>query len=296
MKKILLFFVIALWMVRGVGYAQPDPDSAGIKTIPVAGSVYMLMGEGGNIGVSVGDDGVLMVDDKFARLADEIRAALEKLSKSKVKFLLNTHWHGDHTGSNEDFGKESIIIAHDNVRARLSTRQVIEIFNSVSEAKPKEGLPVITFNESISIYFNDEQIDMIHFAAGHTDGDSVIFFRGSHVVHLGDHFFNGFYPFIDLGSGGNVEGFMMNVEKLIGIIPEGAKIIPGHGPLADINDLKAFAGMLRETTGIVQKAMQEGKSLEDIKAKGFSKGLVRKWGHGFLNTDQWITIVYHSYQ
>ena len=296
MKKILLFFVIALWMVRGVGYAQPDPDSSGIKTIPVAGSVYMLMGEGGNIGVSVGDDGVLMIDDKFARLADEIRAALEKLSKSKVKFLLNTHWHGDHTGSNEDFGKESIIIAHDNVRARLSTRQVIEIFNSVSEAKPKEGLPVITFNESISIYFNDEQIDMIHFAAGHTDGDSVIFFRGSHVVHLGDHFFNGFYPFIDLGSGGNVEGFMMNVEKLIGIIPEGAKIIPGHGPLADINDLKAFAGMLRETTGIVQKAMQEGKSLEDIKAKGFSKGLVRKWGHGFLNTDQWITIVYNSYQ
>jgi len=296
MKKILLFFVIALWMVRGVGYARPDPDSAGIKTIPVAGSVYMLMGEGGNVGVSVGDDGILMVDDKFARLADEIRAALEKLSKSKVKFLLNTHWHGDHTGSNEDFGKESIIIAHDNVRARLSTRQVIEIFNSVSEAKPKEGLPVITFNESISIYFNDEQIDMIHFAAGHTDGDSVIFFRGSHVVHLGDHFFNGFYPFIDLGSGGNVEGFMLNVEKLIGIIPEGAKIIPGHGPLADINDLKAFAGMLRETTGIVQKAIQEGKSLEDIKAKGFSKGLVRKWGHGFLNTDQWITIVYNSYQ
>ena len=296
MKKILLFFVIALWMVRGVGYAQPDPDSSGIKTIPVAGSVYMLMGEGGNIGVSVGVDGVLMIDDKFARLADEIRAALEKLSKSKVKFLLNTHWHGDHTGSNEDFGKESIIIAHDNVRARLSTRQVIEIFNSVSEAKPKEGLPVITFNESISIYFNDEQIDMIHFAAGHTDGDSVIFFRGSHVVHLGDHFFNGFYPFIDLGSGGNVEGFMMNVEKLIGIIPEGAKIIPGHGPLADINDLKAFAGMLRETTGIVQKAIQEGKSLEDIKAKGFSKDLVRKWGHGLLNTDQWITIVYNSYQ
>ncbi|MCH7590109.1 MBL fold metallo-hydrolase [PVC group bacterium] len=296
MKKILMFFVIALWMVRGVGYTQPDPDSSGIKTIPVAGSVYMLMGEGGNIGVSVGDDGVLMVDDKFARLADEIRAALEKLSKSKVKFLLNTHWHGDHTGSNEDFGKESIIIAHDNVRARLSTRQVIEIFNSVSEAKPKEGLPVITFNESISIYFNDEQIDMIHFAAGHTDGDSVIFFRGSHVVHLGDHFFNGFYPFIDLGSGGNVEGFMLNVEKLIEIIPEGDKIIPGHGPLADINDLKAFAGMLRETTGIVQKAMQEGKSLEDIKAKGFSKVLVRKWGHGFLNTDQWITIVYNSYQ
>ena len=296
MKKILLFFVIALWMVRGVGYAQPDPDSAGIKTILVAGSVYMLMGEGGNIGVSVGVDGVLMIDDKFARLADEIRAALKKLSKSKVKFLLNTHWHGDHTGSNEDFGKESIIIAHDNVRARLSTRQVIEIFNSVSEAKPKEGLPVITFNESISIYFNDEKIDMIHFAAGHTDGDSVIFFRGSHVVHLGDHFFNGFYPFIDLGSGGNVEGYMLNVEKLIEIIPEGAKIIPGHGPLADINDLKAFAGMLRETTGIVQKAIQEGKSLEDIKAKGFSKVLVRKWGHGFLNTDQWITIVYNSYQ
>ena len=296
MKKILLFFVIALWTINGVGYSRPVPDTSGIKTIPVAGSVYMLMGEGGNIGVSVGDDGVLMVDDKFARLADEIRASLEKLSKSKVKFLLNTHWHGDHTGSNEDFGKESIIIAHDNVRARLSTRQVIEIFNSVFEAKPKEGLPVITFNESISIYFNDEKIDMIHFADGHTDGDSVIFFRGSHVVHLGDHFFNGFYPFIDLGSGGNVEGFMMNVEKLIGIIPEGAKIIPGHGPLADINDLKAFAGMLRETTGIVQKAMQEGKSLEDITAKGFSKGLVRKWGHGLLNTDQWITIVYNSYQ
>lgn len=295
MKKNIFMALFILFLSAQSGYAQSDATEVAIKATPVAGTVFMLEGEGGNIGVSAGEDGVLMVDDKFAKLADQIRAAIEKLSTSQVKFVLNTHWHGDHTGGNEDFGRDATIIAHDNVRVRLSKSEVIKLFNMVSEPKPKVGLPVITFDKSVTIHFNNERIDVVHFPTGHTDGDSVVFFRGSNVVHTGDHFFNGIYPFIDLGTGGNVEGFMNNVAKLIEIIPQDAKIIPGHGPLATLEDLKAFHAMLRTSTDVVQQAIESGKNLEETKAAGLPEELVAKWGKGFLSTDQWIEIIYNSY-
>jgi glyoxylase-like metal-dependent hydrolase (beta-lactamase superfamily II) len=226
----LLVAAAALALVAGAAPAQQDFSKVEMKATHVAGGIHMLEGSGGNIGVSVGRDGILIVDDQFAPLADKIRAALQKLGEGKLRFILNTHWHGDHTGGNAVFGPEAPIIAHANVRRRLESgmdapgRQV--------PPAPREALPVVTFDHSLSIHFNDEEIRAIHFAHGHTDGDSVIVFTKSNVVHMGDHFFNGKFPFVDLASGGDVEGYARNVEAVIKQVPADAKVIPGHGPLA----------------------------------------------------------------
>src|ERR1041385_3381718 len=208
MKRYLLLCALSLglcWSSSGA-LAQGDLSKVEIKSTQVSGNVYMLEGSGGNIGVSVGADGILIVDDQFAPLADKIRAALKKLGEGKLKYILNTHWHGDHTGGNKEFGPEAPIIAHDNVRKRLSTEQHSDFFKETTPASPKEALPVITFDQALSVHFNGEEIRAIHFPHGHTDGDSVIFFSASNVVHLGDDFFAGRFPFVDLESGGSVEG------------------------------------------------------------------------------------------
>jgi len=295
MKKYFILIMITFLLSFKPSHAEQNFSDVKIKTIPVAGSVYQLSGAGGNIGVSVGEDGILMVDDEFAPLANKIQSSIEALNPYGLKFLLNTHWHGDHTGSNKHFGKKATIIAHDNVRKRLSSKQTIKLFNSIQEPQPKTALPVITFTDSITIHFNNEPIDVIHFANGHTDGDSIIFFRKSNVVHMGDHFFNGIYPFIDLNTGGNVKNYINNIEKIMTMLPVDIKIIPGHGPLADLNDLKEFHAMLVESTNIIEKAIQQEKNLEEIKSVGLPESMVNKWGKGFLNTDQWIDIIYQSY-
>ena len=271
--------------------AQQNFDDVEIKTTHVAGKVYMLEGRGGNIGVSVGPDGLLMVDDQFAPLADKIRAALKELSAGKLAFVLNTHWHGDHTGGNVEFGPEAPVIAHANVRKRLATQQNIR--DSVIDPLPKEGLPVITFDESLSVHFNGEEIKAIHMPHGHTDGDSVIYFTESNVVHMGDHFFVDMFPFVDLASGGSVEGFTANVQKVLNKLQPGVKIIPGHGPLADADDLKRFLEMLTETTEVVRKRMAEGKDLAAIQAQGLPEEY-QPWGTGFIKTDFWIETIHKS--
>jgi glyoxylase-like metal-dependent hydrolase (beta-lactamase superfamily II) len=291
LKTFVLFFATLLVCCATPAFAQQDFSKVEIKATKVAGSVYMLEGSGGNIGVSVGTDGILIVDDEFAPLADKIKAALKTLGEGKLKFILNTHWHGDHTGGNVAFGPEAPIIAQTNVRKRLA-----EGSNSPDRSvkpAPKEALPVITFDQSLSVHFNGEEIRVIHFPHGHTDGDSVIFFTGSNVAHMGDDFFNGGYPFVDLNSGGDVEGYVKNVGEVITKMPAGAKIIPGHGPLATIEDLQAFHKMLAETTGIVRKQMAAGKTLEQIKADGLPAEW-KSWGTGFIKTDQWIETVYRS--
>jgi len=199
--RIIYPIVIIGLMMTATSFAGRDFSKTEIKTTHVAGTVYMLQGEGGNIGVSVGDDGVLMVDDQFAPLQEKIQAAIDQLSEKDVRYLLNTHWHGDHTGGNETITKAgTTIIAHENVRARLAAGQFVPFFNRTIDPRPKDALPVITFDRSVTIHFNDERIDVLHFATGHTDGDSIIFFREANVVHMGDQFFNGSYPYIDLGS------------------------------------------------------------------------------------------------
>ncbi len=272
---------------------QTDWSKVEIKTTKVAGNVYVLQGAGGNIGVSVGEDGILIVDDQFAPLADKIRASLKTLGQGKLRFILNTHWHGDHTGGNVAFGPEAPIIAHDNVRKRMSSEQRSEFFKSTTPASPKEALPVVTFDQSLSVHFNGEEIRAIHFPHGHTDGDSVIFFTTSNVVHLGDDFFSGSFPFVDLDTGGSVGGLTKNIADLITKIPAGAKLIPGHGPVSTIDDLKAYHRMLVETTAIVRQKIAAKKSLDQIKGEGLPAEW-KSWGAGFIKTDQWLELVYRS--
>ena len=291
MKKFLLLTVSLLFAISA--HAQTDFSKIEVKATKVAGNVYMLEGSGGNIGVSVGDDGILIVDDQYAPLADKIRAALKGIADKKLRFILNTHWHGDHTGSNAIFGTEATLIAHDNVRKRLSTEQRSTVFNRTTPPSPKEALPIITFNQSLTVHFNGEEIRAIHFPQGHTDGDSVIFFSSSNVVHLGDDFFAGRFPFVDLESGGTVEGLIKNIGELINRIPADAKLIPGHGPISTLDDLKSYHRMLQQTTEIVRQKIAAGKTVDQIKTEGLPAEWA-PWGAGFIKTDRWVETIYKS--
>jgi glyoxylase-like metal-dependent hydrolase (beta-lactamase superfamily II) len=275
------------------GHRAPQSDWAKveIKTEKLAGSVYMLQGAGGNVGVTSGPDGLLIVDDQYAPVSEKIRAALRQLNQGRLKFVLNTHWHGDHTGGNAAFGRESTIVAHENVRKRLATTS--RVFGEAVPPSPPEALPVVTFDDSIHIHFNGEEINVIHFPAGHTDGDSIIFLTGSNVIHMGDHFFNGRFPFVDLENGGSVEGLTRNVAEVMTKAPAGVKIIPGHGPVSTVEDLKTYHGMLVETTGIVRERIKAGKTLAQVKAEGLPEKW-KEWGAGFIKTDMWLETIYQS--
>ena len=289
-RAITALFVILCGVVAASAQEQ-DFSAVQMKVTKVAGNVYMLEGAGGNIGVSAGPDGILIVDDQFAPLAEKIRAALQSINPGKLKFVLNTHWHGDHTGSNAVFGPEAPIIAHDNVRRRLSTEQ--RVLGEVVKPSPNEALPVITYGESLSVHFNNEEIRVVHFPHGHTDGDSVIFFTKSNVVHMGDDFFAGKFPFVDMDSGGTVQGLIDNVAKIIKMLPADVKIIPGHGPLSTLDDLKLYHRMLVETREFVRSRINARKTLAQIKAEGLPAEW-KDWGTGFIKLDQWIEILYNS--
>jgi glyoxylase-like metal-dependent hydrolase (beta-lactamase superfamily II) len=272
--------------------AQRDFSQVEVKASHVKGNLYMLNGTGGNVGVSVGDDGILIVDDKFAPLADKIRAALQGVGGGKLKFVLNTHWHGDHTGGNVVFGPEAPIIAHINVRRRLTGE--LKAPGRNSPPSPQAAWPVITFDESLSVHFNGEEIKAVHFPHGHTDGDTVVFFTRSNVVHLGDDFFAGRFPFVDLASGGDVEGLTKNIAEIIARLPADVILIPGHGPVSKLTDLKTYHRMLTETTQTVRRKMQAGKSLEQIRTEGVAETW-KTWGSGFISTDRWLETIYNSF-
>ncbi|HZF25554.1 MAG TPA: MBL fold metallo-hydrolase [Steroidobacteraceae bacterium] len=283
----------AMLLLATAAQAQQDFSKVEVKSQQVAGNIYMITGAGGNIGALVGDDGTLIIDDQYAPLSPKIHDALAKLSPKPVKFLINTHYHGDHTGGNEIFGREgSIIVAHDNVRKRLSERQVIELFKMDTPPAPKEALPIITFTEDVGLHFDGEDLHVFHVPNAHTDGDSLIYFSKANVLHAGDTLFNGFYPFIDVGGGGSVAGMIASADRVLGMINENTKIIPGHGPLATPKDLKAFRDMLATLRDRVAKLIQEGKSADEIVAAQPSKDLDEVWGKGFLKPEQVVRIVY----
>ncbi|MDQ7054586.1 MAG: MBL fold metallo-hydrolase [candidate division KSB1 bacterium] len=290
-KSIFVLGGLAVMLGLGFVLAQQDWDKVTIKTTHVAGNVYMLEGRGGNIGVSVGEDGILLVDDQFAPLAEKIRKAVQNLRPGDIRFILNTHWHGDHTGGNPIFGKESTIIAHTNVRKRLMTEQ--RRGSRVTPPAPKEAWPVITFDRSVSIHFNGEEIKVMHYPRGHTDGDAVVFFTQSNVVHMGDDFFSGRFPFVDLDSGGDVEGLAGNIGQIINELPADVKIIPGHGPISTLDDLKAYHTMLKESIVHVRKQIEAGKDLAAVKAAGVPKEY-SGWGWRFISAERWLEIVYRS--
>lgn len=288
---VLVSLVLSCLLAGSAAAQERDWSKVEMKATKVAGQVYMLEGLGGNIGVSVGSDGLLIVDDQYAPLADKIKAALKELGQGKLKFVLNTHWHGDHTGSNAAFSVDAPIVAHENVRKRLAAGQMLR--GNKVEPAPAEALPVVTYEQSVSIHFNGEEIKVLHFPHGHTDGDSVVFFTGSNVIHMGDHFFVGRFPFVDLESGGSVSGYTANVGKVIAMAPADAKIIPGHGPLASLEDLKSYHRMLVETSGLVREKIAAGKTLDQIKGEGLPEAWA-SWGSGFINTEAWLTTIYND--
>ena len=253
----------------------------------------MLQGAGGTIAVLVGPDGVLLVDDEFAPLVPKILAAVKQLSPKPVRFVVNTHWHGDHTGGNAALGTEgAVIVAQDNVLKRLSTEQFNGFTKKTIPPSPAIALPVVTFADSLSFHFDGEQVDVFHVVPAHTDGDSVLWFRKANVVHMGDNFFHGMYPFIDTGSGGSVDGVVTAVDSVLARIDDGTKVIPGHGPLGTKADLKAFRDMVATLRDRVKKAIAEGKTLDQVVASKPTADLDAAWGGGFLKGSDVVTMLY----
>ena len=273
-----------------------DFSKVQMKVTKVAGNVYMLEGAGGNIGASVGDDGIVIVDDQYAPMAGKIKAALKDITDKPVRFVINTHYHEDHTGGNAIFQQTVPIIAQDNVRKRLQEGGTAGNFGAVSfEAKPqpKEALPIITFDHDVTVHLNGEDIRALHFPHGHTDGDSVIFFPKSNVVHMGDDFVTYGFPFVDLGGGGSVKGMTAALEEIIPKLPADVKIIPGHGPVSNLDDVRRFVAMLKDTTAAVEKGIQQGKSLDQLKQENVLAPW-QKWSGDFISTEQWLVTLYND--
>jgi cyclase len=264
-----------------------------LKVEKVSGSVYVLEGAGGNIGVSVGDDGIVLVDDQFAVLAPKIREALKGITDKPVRFVLNTHWHFDHTGGNAVFGSEAPILAHENVRKRLIAGASMNVGGKllvIPPAKP-EALPVVTFDDKVSVHLNGEDIRAIHVQSGHTDGDVIVHFVKSNVVHMGDDFVTTGFPFPDLDSGGTLRGMIGVIDKLAAELPADVKLIPGHGKVSGIEDLKRVSAVLKDCVKLVEAEMKKKKTLDQIKA---AKVLAKydDMGKGFMKTDMFIEIIF----
>ena len=276
--------------------AQSDRfDKVQIKTTRLSENIYMLEGEGGNIGVSAGDDGVFLIDDQFAPLTPRILAAVKAISEKPVRLLLNTHWHFDHTGGNENLGKAGVVIvAQDNVRKRLSAKTPIEFFKAAYGPTPAVGLPVITFKDTVTFHLNGDEATALHAPNAHTDGDSIIHFRTANVVHMGDTYFNGLYPFIDTGTGGSVKGMIAAADRVLQITDDTSKIIPGHGPLSNKAELKAYRAMLVTVSAKVGALVNAKKTLAQVIAAKPTADYDAAWGKGFLKPEQFVEIVYAS--
>lgn len=291
MRNVLPIAIIAMLSATAAVATQTQPDVQ-IKATQVSGNVYMLEGQGGNIGACVGDDGILIIDDQFDRLADKIRAALASLNPGPLKFILNTHYHGDHVGGNEIFGKEGTIIAHENVRKRLTVPQ--QRGERTVEPLDPSGWPVVTFQDRVKVHFNGEDIQFIHMPAGHTDGDGIVFFPKANVIHMGDLLFTGRFPRVDVEGGGSVEGYLKSLEWVMFNLPKDAKVIPGHGALATMDDVRAMRDMFVETGDYVKKLIAQKKTLEEIKAAGLPEKF-KSFDWQFITTDKWIDTLYAAY-
>jgi len=279
---------------------QQDFSKVQIKVTKVSGNIYMLQGAGGNIAASVGEDGIVIVDDQYAPLADKIAAALKGIgvTDKPVRFVINTHYHGDHTGGNAPFASGgSTVIAQDNVRKRLETGGKAGIGTAMSmdqPAAPKGGLPIITFDHDVTVHLNGEDIRALHFPAGHTDGDAIVFFPKANVVHMGDDFVTYGYPFVDVISGGSVQGIIAACDKVTATLPADVKVIPGHGDLATLAEVKDFSAMLKATSETVQNAIKQGKTTEQMKKEKILAQWDGKYGKGFITPDLFIETLYNS--
>lgn len=295
MKTIKNIFLSTIFLLGTPLLADShDPfEKVQIKTIPLTENIYMLMGQGGNIGLSVGEDGVFMIDDQFAPLTKKIKKAISNITDKKIKFMINTHWHFDHTGGNENLGKDGVIlVSHDNVRERMSKDGFIQAFNKKIPASSKIALPVITFNDSMTFHLNNEEIEVIHQKNAHTDGDAIIFFKDSNVIHTGDVYFNGFYPFIDNSSKGSIKGVIKSVNYLLSRANNQTKIIPGHGKLSNKRQLREYRDTLVILNNRMQSLINQNKTIEEIVQMKPNADIDKVWGDGFLSPEKFLRILY----
>ena len=286
-RLILALFAAAL-LGAAAAAQQRDFSQVEIKTQQVADGIYMMQGAGGNLGVSVGPHGVLLIDDSFAPLSDKIKAAIAKVSDQPVRFLFNTHYHGDHVGGNENFGKSGVtIVAHDNVWARMSVEQKARS----QPPYPKDALPILTFGETMTFHLNGDTVRVTHVPPAHTDGDAVLVFTKANVMYTGDCFFNGRYPVIDVVAGGSIDGMIAADERLLGRVNDQTKIIPGHGPLGDKVSLQAFHDMLVKVRDTIRPMVAAGKTADQIVAAKPTADLDEKWGKGGSPPDRFVAVV-----
>lgn len=295
MNRLASFVCLAtMAFTAQLALAEDDPS---VNVTPIKGALYLMQGSGGNVLASVGDDGVLLVDSDYAAYAPAHDKALDALSSEPARFLLNTHWHNDHTGGNEYWGmRNSIVVAHENILKRMSTRQEIKALGKVVEPSPAPALPVVTYGDSLALHFNGDDIEVQHFPTGHTDGDSIVFFSKENVVHMGDHLFAGGFPFVDLSSGGNVFGLIGNLEQVLARVDDAVVIVPGHGKTTiGKADLAAYHQVLVTTSSMVTDALAKGETVEQITQRGLGDEY-DSYGKGFISEERWIGFIAASLQ
>lgn len=291
-RHLLALVTAALATLGPSAHAQDDFSKVAVQVEKLSDTVYMLTGAGGNVGLSVGPDSVFMIDDQFAPMAPKLKAAIQRLSAKPVQFLLNTHFHFDHTGGNEILGGDgAIIVAHDNVRRRLSTEQFMSFIGAKQAPTAKAGLPVVTVAGEITFHINGEEVHAFHVPRAHTDGDLVVHFRKSDVVHMGDTYFNGMYPFIDVSSNGSPEGVLAAYDRVLALIGDRTKIIPGHGPLSTKAELQATRQMLATVTQRIRDARRAGQTDEQIRAAKPAAEFDAKYGGGFIKAEQFVAMM-----
>jgi len=274
--------------------AQPAPEEA-VRIEPVAGNVHVLYGQGGNIGIFVGDDGVFLIDDQYAPATPQILEALAKLHQEPPRFVVNTHWHGDHTGGNENLaGKGSVIVAHDRVRERMSTEHFNEFFQRKTPPSPAGALPVVTFSDNLSLHLNGDEMRATHVANAHTDGDVFIHFRKANVIHTGDLMFSGLYPFVDLDSGGSVAGVIAGVDRILELADDSTQIIPGHGKVTDRAGLVAYRKLLADTSARMRELVQAGRTVEEVVAAPPFAETDAIYAWSFITAERYIRMLYRD--
>ena len=292
MKNKTWFALAAAALSFGAFAQQRSFDAVQIKTTKVAEGIYMLEGEGGNIGVSAGEDGVFLIDDQFAPLSQKIMAAVKAISEKPIRFLMNTHWHGDHVGGNENFGKAgTVIIAHDNVYKRMSVGGAITMLKQNYAPYPKAALPVVSFSQSATFHLNGDDVVSTHLPPAHTDGDSFVRFTKANVIHTGDVFASGRYPFIDPESGGSIKGVLRAVDVMLPLIDDNTKVIPGHGPLSSKKDVLAYRKMMATAISRIEPMVKSGKTLQQVIDAKPLRDYDEEWGK-FRKTDAFVEILY----
>ncbi len=275
--------------------AQQDMSGVVVEAKRVAGNVYVITGRGGNIGLSIGEDGAFLIDDQFGVLSARILETVSQLTPDPVRFVVNTHWHGDHTGGNQNMAEAgAIIVAHENVRRAMSTEHFMAAFNRTVAASPDAALPVVTFTGSMTFHFNGDEIRVQHVAPAHTDGDAIVIFRDANVIHMGDTYFNGMYPFIDVSTGGSIAGMIAAADTALDLANDKTQFIPGHGPVSGVAELRAGRAMLQAVHERVGTLITQGKSRDEVIAAAPTRDFDEKWGNGFLDPPTWVGIVYDS--